>query len=557
MVETDELVRGYSHGIAFTVVSANIPCARDRRAMNHRVGYVWHGVRAVACGLALLLNGVASHAQDAEIPTIAPADGLKHVGQKVRVRMSVISIGGAGDSQVLNSLKEWDAPGNLQVYLRPKALEAFAAQGITKANLHFWNKTVEVTGVLREMAPGGIKLPAIEVESPDDIRFILVSTRSAPDITELVGRHVDLRMKNDQWVIDAVVVSAETRATPKGLVSLKVKSGTAAPKVYQGALLEDVLVDDVSLDLTFDRNARLLTLDQEKRKKRLEAAEETEQRVIKRGGKFWEFLTTEETAARVQKGRDFLTSVKSQFPQNALRTAETKYYLLLTDLDVANSQKYLKYVDTLYDEMCRSFAIPLGKNIWGGKCLIVAFQNQPDFARFEKDFMKNMHDTRNSQGICHVDNDGQVVISVWRGNLTSHFAAALVHETSHGFVARYRSNIRASSWLNEGMADWISDRIVKSDNVSSRRAQSAALIQKQKSLDGFFHKDQIAGDNYGVASAIVDGLIEIDPVRFRRFFIGIKEGMTEEQSLQEAFQLTHQDLAKLYGRRIGVADLTP
>ncbi len=525
--------------------------------MQRCISSVVYFAGSVLCSIALLLINPAAIAQEPQIPTIAPADGLKYVGRQVRVRMSVTSIGGAGDSQVLNSLSEWNAPGNLQVYLRPKAIEALAAQGIKKANLHFWNKTVEVTGVLREMAPGGVRLPAIEVESPEQIRFVLVSTRNAPDITELVGRHVDLRLKDDQWVVDAVVVSTEIRAKPKGLVSLRVKSGTLAPKVYQGALLEDLLVDDISLDLTYDRTARLLMFDKEKREKRLQAAEEIEQRVIKQGGKFWEYLTPEEVAGRVQKGRDFLTSVKSQFPKSSLRTAETKYYLLLTDLDAANAQKYLKYVDTLYDDMCRAFAIPLGKNIWGGKCLIVAFQNQPDFARFEKDFMKNMHDTRNSQGICHVENDGQVVISVWRGNLTDHFASALVHETSHGFVARYRSNIRASSWLNEGMADWISDRIVKSDNVSSRRAQSATLIQKQKTLDGFFLKEQIAGDNYGIASTIVDGLIEIDPVRFRRFFTGIKEGMSEEAALKDAYQLTHQDLAKLYGRRIGVADLIP
>ena len=171
--------------------------------------------------------------------------------------------------------------------------------------------------------------------------------------------------------------------------------------------------------------------------------------------------------------------------------------------------------------------------------------------------MKNNFDSAKAQGLCHAQTDGQVVISAWKGDLTTHFASALVHETSHGFVARYRSDLRAPSWLNEGMADWIANRIVKNDNLVARQTKSGQLIQQQRTLDGFFEAAQISGDQYGAASSMVSILLEIDPNKFRRFFIGIKEGLLEEDSLQQEFQMTHRDLARLYGRRIGVPDLTP
>lgn len=488
---------------------------------------------------------------------IEATQGLDHVGKKVRVRMFVTNIGGAGEAQVLNSAKDWNVPGNLQVILPPEILQTYRKEGIEKPNLHFWNKNVVVTGVVRETYPGGTKVPAITIESPEDLRFVLVSTRPAPEISGLLDRRIDLRLKNEQFLTDVLVTAIETRGEPVGILNLKVRSGKSAPKAFAAGSIEEIFVDDIPLDLTYDRKSRLLIVDEDQRMTRLKQSEDIERRVLKRGGKFWEHLSADEQDDRVAKGKEFLVSVQKQFPQCPLKVVETKYYLLITDLDPASAQQYLKYLDSLYDEMCRAFAIPLGKNLWAGKCIVATFQKQADFLRFEKEAMKNMTNPDKAQGLCHAQTDGQVVISAWKGDLTTHFASALVHETSHGFVARYRSDLRAPSWLNEGMADWIANRIIKNDNLAARQAKSAQLIQQQRSLDGFFEAAQISGDQYGIASNVVGILLEIDPNKFRRYFVGIKEGLSEEDSLQQAFQLTHRDLARLYGRRIGVPDLKP
>ena len=511
----------------------------------------WEDIRIVESA------GEPKPATESKIIDMEPTKGLDHIGQKVRVRMFVTSIGGAGDSQVLNSAKDWNVPGYLQVILPPDLLAAYRADGIEKPNLHFWNKTVEVTGIVREVTLGGMKVPSIRIESKDDLRFVLVSTRQAPEIGDLLNRRIDLYLKNEQFVADVLVTAVETRGDPIGIWNLKVRSGNAAPKTYPAASIAEIFVDDIPLDLTLDRKSRWLVVDDDQRAARLKQSEEIERRVLSQRGKFWEHLTADEQADRVAKGKEFLTAVQKQFPQCPLKLVETKYYLLISDLDPASAQQYLKYLDSLYDEMCRAFGIPLGKNIWAGKCIVAAFQNKADFVRFEKETLKNMHDPEKSQGICHAQTNGEVVISVWKGDLTAHFASALVHETSHGFVARYRSNLRAPSWLNEGMADWIAHRIVKNDVIMARQKKGAQFIQQQRTLNGFFEATQISGDQYGVASSIVGLLLENDPNKFRRYFVGIKEGLTEEDSLQQAFQMTHSDLARLYGRRIGIADLKP
>ncbi len=516
-------------------------------------------VTLICCGWLLVpcaLIGVAIAQPDSDkLLEIEPQQGLEHVGKSVRVRMLVTSIGGFGDGEVLNSAKEWNVAGNFQIILPGKMVAEYRSKGIEKPNLHFWNKVVEVTGLVEEIRPGGMRVPAIKIESQDQLKFVLVSTRQTPKLNELRDRRVDIYMKSNQFMADVLVTEIETKGDPIGIVSLKVRSAAAPPKPVAPASIDEIYVEDIPLDLTYDRKSRLLIVDEKQRASRLKQSAEIEQRVLKRGGKFWEYLSPTEQADRVAQGKEFVAESQKLLPQ--LRVTETKYYLLMTDLDQVSAQQYLKYLDTLYDEMCRSFVVPQGKNIWAGKCIVATFQKQSDYLKFELEMMKNKSNPEKSQGLCHAQNDGQVVISAWKGDLTNHFAGALVHETSHGFVARYRSNLRAPSWLNEGMADWISNRIVKGDLTKARQARSVQLIQQQRSLAGLFDADQISPDHYGVAFQLVDILLEIDAAKFRRFFVGIKEGLNEEDSLQQAYQLTHHDLARLYGRKIGIVDLKP
>ena len=65
----------------------------------------WEDIRIVESA------GEPKPATESKIIDMEPTKGLDHIGKKVRVRMFVTSIGGAGDSQVLNSAKDWNVPG--------------------------------------------------------------------------------------------------------------------------------------------------------------------------------------------------------------------------------------------------------------------------------------------------------------------------------------------------------------------------------------------------------------------------------------------------------------
>ncbi|MBI1312571.1 hypothetical protein GC176_14860 [bacterium] len=491
-----------------------------------------------------------------EAVAIEPSQGLANVGKRVRVRLMVQSMGRSSDTYNLNSGKSWDEPGNLQIRFSPDIIDAYEKQGIEKPQQHFYLKQVEVTGVVREIRPGNVRVAAIDLQSVDDLTYVLEATRKAPAVSDLIDRQIDLYLRNGQRLGELTVTGVQTGEAPDSLSSLSVRTADDRVRRYAAAAIEEVVVDGIPLDLSYDRRTRLLAVNPKKREARLKDAEETERRVLALGKRIWPHVSDEEHADWIAQHREFIASVQQHFPELPLRPIESRYYLILTDIPDADAQQYLGYLDTLYDEMCKAFGIPLGSNIWCGKCIVVAFQNRPDFIRFELEMMKNQQNPQQAGGICHGTGTGRVVISLFKGSFTARFATVLVHETSHGFVSRFLSDIRIPSWLNEGMAVWIAGFIVKDDDTLQKsQRKSIAAIRQQQTLTGFFEANQIDGDYYGCGSALVDLLIRKDEKKFREFFVDLKKGYPQENALQRAYDLSFDDLAQLYGRSIGLPDL--
>lgn len=487
---------------------------------------------------------------------ITPEQGLQYIGKHVRVRLRPESLGRSGEVHNVNSGRSWDAPGNFQVRFEPKILAAFAKDGIEHPGLHLLRKHIEVTGVVREIRPGGKRVPAIDLKSLADLKYVLESTRQAPSISELLNRQIDIHLRGGKRYGDLVVTALETGKDRESIVNLKVKSADGRLRLYRASAVEEIIADGIPLDLSFDRKNRVLVVDEEKRKARIAADEETERRVLSISRRLWPRLTDEEHAQWIAKHKEFLQSVQKHFPQLPLRVIETKYYLILTDIPDGEASKYLGYLDTLYDEMCRAFGIPQGSNIWCGKCVVCAFQNRADFIRFEIEVIKNTKgNPTNAGGICHAGGDGKVVISLFKGSHEARFATVLVHETSHGFVARFRSDVRIPSWLNEGMAVWIARYIVKDDTYEKAQRKAIVALKAQQTLAGFFDGSQIPGDQYGSGASMVNILISRDSGQFRQFFTDIKLGYPTEDALKRSFKLSFADLTTLYGRSIGLPNL--
>lgn len=288
------------------------------------------------------------------------------------------------------------------------------------------------------------------------------------------------------------------------------------------------------------------------------AAEERTQwveRAKKNGVEPWPELTREEHEAAVAEHRKLMDEVSQAMPGMTLH--ETHEFLFFTNIPADQIAPYTTALDAMHDLMCQMYGIKRGEPVWKGKCLVVAFLEKAEFMRFEQTFLQNA-DPSGAYGICHPSSDGRVIISCYRGDRPEDFAKMLVHETSHGFIHRYRTPVHPPSWINEGMADWIARRLVPaSRSVPLREMRALQTMRQTGSMGGGLFKDRgnIEGWQYGIASSLTDFLIRQDGAAYPRFIQGLKEGLTWQESLQEHYQVSPAELIAAYGQAIGVPNL--
>ena len=274
--------------------------------------------------------------------------------------------------------------------------------------------------------------------------------------------------------------------------------------------------------------------------------------------RLWAETSDEERAKTIAEYKEFLQTVQANY-RFPMKVYETKFFLVLSDIPPAQVAPYVASLDAMYAKLNAAFGVPKDKNIWLGKCLVLAFLHEEAFQDFERTFMKN-GSTQGSQGLHHSASDGRAVISCYRGDNPSYFAVVLVHETAHGFLHRLRSSVHIAPWINEGIADWIAGAIVtQSKAVTERQKAAIDRLRQTGSLGVNFFDEKASLDEwqYGIASNLTNFMLQIDAGRYRVFILGIKEGFTPEEALSRAYGLTPGELIGQYGRSIGINGLRP
>ena len=275
------------------------------------------------------------------------------------------------------------------------------------------------------------------------------------------------------------------------------------------------------------------------------------------GAEIWEEISAEDQAKYVAEEKVFLDKVKTHFSALPLKLVETQYFLFLSDMPPGQLNPYLQQLDKMNESLGQAFGYPPGHNIWRGKAVIVAFMAQSSFEEFEQQFMESAIDSQKAQGLCHPLNNGRVIVSAYRGTDANFFGSLLVHETAHGYVHRYKSSAEIPSWFHEGIADWIAGQVVPAckEVESTQRAAVQRLNETERIGEDFFTATNIDGWQYGVASGMVQLLVQANPSQFQLFFKGTKEGLSWDDSLMRAYGMTRADLVSAYGRAIGVPHL--
>ena len=367
---------------------------------------------------------------------------------------------------------------------------------------------------------------------------------------DLVGKKVDMLTKKN-YFRDAEVAEVEPGKLDNSVKQFKLVDGKKSIRVVASKIVE-MHLDGNNLDVAYDKKNKCLIQDLKKRAERIAYEKETNKRLRPQRARLWKHLTVEEENRFLEKQAAFIKDAREKLSQIPFRKVETKYFSFVTDLTAAEADGYIVYLDAMYAELCKAFGLPTQKNIWAGKCVVFAFRDKATYLAFESQVMNiNPNTVAGTQGLCHQNSDGNVIFAGYKGT-NNFFGHVLVHETSHGFVHRYLSSARAPSWLNEGMADWLADKVVGGKKIQTRQRMSAAQVKQRKDWGGVLTIERITGDQYGICSVLVEILVARDrgKGKFKEFFDGMKEGQSAQESLKEFFGITYAELKGIYGQTI-------
>ncbi len=376
---------------------------------------------------------------------------------------------------------------------------------------------------------------------------------SAEQVKELEGKTVTLTMKNGDEEKDVVIKKFITGKEPDRFRSLEVLLNGKTTRKINADKLYEIEHESTSYPLSYLPTQRMYVLD--------DAAARREAIVsqLKAPHHIWEEIPGAEISKYVTDQKDFLTKVGTHFARLPMQLHETKYFLFFTDMPAGQAAPFIVQLDKMYEFLGQAFGIKPGTNIWQGKSPVVCFINKADFVEFEFKFMDNA-DASGAQGLCHQSTDGKVLTSCYRGDNPDFFAAVLVHETAHGYIHRFRTTTFVDTWVNEGIAEWVAAAIVpkegKAGEIGRRQRSGAELVRRSGRLGPFYDAERLSRDQYGIASSMVELLIKLNPDQFKLFFNGIKDGLKWEDSLTRAYGFTRADLTTLYGRSIGLPNLT-
>ncbi|MDX1682989.1 MAG: hypothetical protein R3336_07715, partial [Phycisphaeraceae bacterium] len=209
-----------------------------------------------------------------------------------------------------------------------------------------------------------------------------------------------------------------------------------------------------------------------------------------------------------------------------------------------------------YERLAEMFAVEEGENIWKGKAIIFVFNRREDFEAMERKIMD--HDPGGAAGLCHSYGDGKVIITFYRQPDKWGFATILVHETVHGFIHRYRSPIHVPSWLNEGLAEMISEILVpKSRWVPNKERAARRMLRDKKHIPmAFFQARNIDFDYYGVASSMTKFMVEQSRDRYVDMINGIKDGVPWRQAVEKRYGVELERLVAAWSSWFKVPGVT-
>jgi hypothetical protein len=256
--------------------------------------------------------------------------------------------------------------------------------------------------------------------------------------------------------------------------------------------------------------------------------------------------TPEQDERAIDRAKREALDVGKQFDVT-FDTLETKHFLIFTDWDPQEYDFLKTNFEDAYTEVSRQFEIPDTENVFIGKLPVYMFARFKDYAKFTDSIgFLGQPTPRTLRGYYQGKSNGSgrmVMYKPGAGDVDEaekEWAHALVHEFTHAFVARYRTNARVPRWLNEGIAEVIA---AKSFPFPGTYPYAQRMAREHKSAGTLFDDDKMpSGEWYPVMQTMVEMLIAQDHSAFKKMFDDIKSGTDGEAALKKFYNIDYDQL---------------
>ena len=259
--------------------------------------------------------------------------------------------------------------------------------------------------------------------------------------------------------------------------------------------------------------------------------------------------TDEQASANTRRAIEMADKAKAFSP--TMHLVETRNFLVFSAWDPSNDKPLADICQAMYAALCKQFDIPADQNIWAGKCAIYVFWVPDQFKRFATEVDNAGAVALDAAGYQSAGANGFRFMVLNKARTKEWFFEVLVHEGTHAFVSRYVNDRPIAQWANEGLAETMAGTLVHNAMAEGRIKNALReAVKENKDVSYVLQKVGVNDFDYGIAQSFVRFLIARDRKAFIRFFTLMKEGKTDEQALQEAYGLTHQQFLAAWAKAL-------
>lgn len=263
--------------------------------------------------------------------------------------------------------------------------------------------------------------------------------------------------------------------------------------------------------------------------------------------------TPEEAAAAMQRVRDQEEKISSKLKLTFV-SFETDHFIVFTDWDSREHNFLKKNLEQAYKVVSRQFDMSVKENVFVGKLPVYMFTHYGDFSRFAST-VDNFTTNRSVAGYFRGMPDGAGHMAMWKpdASMTGSnnikdaerlWGYVLVHEFTHAFLSRYRTNEVIPRWLNEGIAEVVAASVFP---YPDRYRIAKLMAHQSPDLMPLFDDEVMPpGIYYPVMQTMVESLVETDRKKFLAMIDDIKDGVDPEDAMRKHFKTNYAGFSEAW-----------